>query len=195
MKNERHYIWNFKLYNYSEPCFLSLFWTIKYKRFIFLSLIFVLIPIMRYLLLFYLLLLRVYIHSRRSWSHRHWLWNHRTETHTLICLHYRIILLVFLVTLVHLWKLILTQQSLQFALVWTVRLLWGTPFIGVEFCRILYVFGHFIILYLEVLLSIIGVLIDVLNGAFLLEIGMNDTIVLIELLFLLFFLEFFDSFD
>lgn len=48
---------------------------------------------------------------------------------------------------------------------------------------------------LEVLFSIVGILVDVLDCAFFLEIGMNDAIVFVEFLFLLFFLEFFNSFD
>ena len=51
------------------------------------------------------------------------------------------------------------------------------------------------VFYLEVLFSIVGILVDVLDCAFFLEIGMNDAIVFVEFLFLLFFLEFFNSFD
>ncbi len=51
------------------------------------------------------------------------------------------------------------------------------------------------VLDFKVLFSIVGVFVDVLNSAIFLEISMNNSIILVEFLFLLFFLEFLNSFD
>ena len=51
------------------------------------------------------------------------------------------------------------------------------------------------ILDLKVLFAIVCILINVLNGSLLLEIGMDDAIILIEFFFLFLFFKFLDSFD
>lgn len=150
---------------------------------------------MRYFFFFWLLFLCVYVHSWWSRPDSHRLWDNCTETHTFISICHRIIYLVFLITFIHFWELILAEKSLEFSLIWTVWFFWRTTLIWVEINRILDVFRHLMILDLKILFAVVCIFINVLNGSFLLEIGMDDAIILIEFFFLFLFFKFLDSFD
>ncbi len=181
--------------NSSESCLFRLFWTVKYESLILLSFVLIFIFIMRYFLFFWLLFLCVYVHSWWSRPDSHRLRDNCTETHTFVSLCHRIIYLVFLITFIHFWELILAEKSLEFSLIWTVWFLWRTTLIWVEINRILDVFRHLMILDLKILFAVVCIFINVLNGSFLLEIGMDNAIILIKFFFLFLCFKFLDSFD
>lgn len=134
--------------------------------------------LMRNILLFRFLLFSR--SSRCSLPYRHTLRYYGTEANTLICLHQRLVISIGFIILLFARHRILTQQTLQFSLIAWIRIFrWTTIIYGVESPRYFSIFGHFIILNLQILLSIILFLVNILHRSFFLKIRMYNSIVLI----------------
>lgn len=144
-------------------------------------------------LLFWFLLFGVYVDSRRTSPYSHRLRNDCAETNALISLDNRFILAIFLVALISSIEFILTQESFELSLVGCVGLFRRAAFVRVESGRVF--FRELSLFGLKILLSIVKVLVDILNGAFFFEVSANNSIILIKLLFFLFLFEFSDAFD
>lgn len=178
----------YKIWSYT---FLTFFRTIKYECLVFLTfLLLVFLYLIVYVLLFRFLFFTTcsWTYSRCTLTNCHALGYYCTETYALVCSCYGLIIFIVFVWLLFIRcrELILTQQPFKFSLIRRIRIFRRASIITIIRSWRLHSFRHFIILNLQILLPIILFFINILNRTFFLKICMNNSIILIKIIFFLF---------